>query len=307
MAASQELRNGAVMSGVSWVHPTARIGQGVEIGHGAIIGPNALISDNVCIGANVVVGESAVVGKGCSLRHNVTVEPCCRLGDGVVVEYNAVIKKATQIGSGTIIGANSVVGQVPSKGKSSTLSIPPDLPPLVIMDECKIGVGCVVYAATHVGSGCYIADGAQIRERCRLGRNVIIGRASTVENDCVIGDNTRIQAGVFIVALSVLEESVFVAPMVTTTNDNFVGRTEERFKHRKGVTVRRGGRIGANAVILPGVTIGEEALVAAGSVVTRDVPPYKIVMGVPAQVVRDVPPEQLIFPPAGVADTPSKS
>jgi acetyltransferase-like isoleucine patch superfamily enzyme len=73
-----------------------------------------------------------------------------------------------------------------------------------------------------------------------------------------------------------------------------LGRTEERFKHFKGVTVKRGGRIGANSVILPGKNIGEDALVAAGSTVTKDVPPRKIVMGSPARIIRDVPPEQLI-------------
>jgi acetyltransferase-like isoleucine patch superfamily enzyme len=86
--------------------------------------------------------------------------------------------------------------------------------------------------------------------------------------------------------------------MVTTTNDNYVGRTAERFKHRKGVTVERGGRIGGAAVLLPGVVVGQEALVAAGSVVTRNVPAYQTVMGVPARVVRPVPEEQLLFPPA---------
>lgn len=306
MAGSHNLDDGALKPGISWVHSTARIGQGVEIGCGAVVEANAVVGDDVRVGANVVIGEGAVIGRGSVLRHNVVVEDSCRLGEGVVLDYNVVVKTGTQVGSGTVIGANSVIGQAPSKGKSSTLSISPDLPPLVITEECKVGAGCVVYLGTRVGPGCYIADGAQVRERCRLGRNVIIGRATTVENDCVIGDDTRIQAGVFLVALSVLEESVFVAPMVTTTNDNFVGRTRERFKHRKGVTVRRGGRIGANAVILPGLTIGEEALVAAGSVVTHDVPPYKIVMGVPARVVRDVPPEQLIFPRAGIADAPSK-
>jgi len=79
-----------------------------------------------------------------------------------------------------------------------------------------------------------------------------------------------------------------------TSNDNFVGRTAERFKHFKGVTVRRGGRIGAGSVILPGITIGEDALVAAGSVVTRDVPPRTIVLGQPAKAWREVPVEQLL-------------
>ena len=76
--------------------------------------------------------------------------------------------------------------------------------------------------------------------------------------------------------------------------DNYLGRTEERLIHFQGITVKRGGRIGAGAVILPGKVIGEDALVAAGSVVTKDVPARIVVMGSPARVVRDVPEEQLI-------------
>ena len=83
-------------------------------------------------------------------------------------------------------------------------------------------------------------------------------------------------------------------PGVVTSNDNYVGRTAERFKHFKGVTVKKGGRIGAGSVILPGIVIGEDALVAAGSVVTRDVPPRTIVLGKPARPWRTVPVEQLL-------------
>ena len=81
---------------------------------------------------------------------------------------------------------------------------------------------------------------------------------------------------------------------MVTSNDNFVGRTKERFKHFKGVTVETGGRIGAGAVILPGVIVGADALVGAGSVVTRDVPPGTVVYGVPAVKAGPVPSEQLL-------------
>jgi acetyltransferase-like isoleucine patch superfamily enzyme len=79
-----------------------------------------------------------------------------------------------------------------------------------------------------------------------------------------------------------------------TSNDNFIGRTEERFKHFKGVTVERGGRIAAGAVILPGKTVGADAVVAAGSVLTDDAPAKKIVLGSPARLKKDVPEEQLL-------------
>jgi hypothetical protein len=116
----------------------------------------------------------------------------------------------------------------------------------------------------------------------------------TVENFCKIGRFCKLESECYITAYSELEDRVFVAPGVVTSNDNYVGRTAERFKHFKGVTVRRGGRIGAGAVLLPGITVGEDGLVAAGSVVTRDVPARTLVMGSPAKPLRDVPVEQLL-------------
>jgi acetyltransferase-like isoleucine patch superfamily enzyme len=149
-----------------------------------------------------------------------------------------------------------------------------------------VGVGAVLYAGSLLGAGCFVADGAQVRERCRIGEQVIIGRSVTVENDCLIGEATKLQSGAYLTATSVLEDH----------NDNYVGRTEARFRARKGVTVKRYGRVGGGAVLLPGVTVGVEALMAAGAVVTKDAPPGQIVMGVPARVVREVPAEKLILP-----------
>ena len=85
-----------------------------------------------------------------------------------------------------------------------------------------------------------------------------------------------------------------MAPCVATSNDNFVGRTKERFDNFKGVIIQKGARIGVNATILPGKTIEEDSLVAAGALVTKDVPSKKIVAGMPAKEIRDVPEEQLL-------------
>lgn len=86
-----------------------------------------------------------------------------------------------------------------------------------------------------------------------------MGHNATVENDTTIGDRTKLQTNVYIIALSTIEVDVFIAPCVVTTNDNFMGRTEERFKYRKGPHVKKDARIGGNAVLLPRVTIGVQA------------------------------------------------
>jgi acetyltransferase-like isoleucine patch superfamily enzyme len=91
-----------------------------------------------------------------------------------------------------------------------------------------------------------------------------------------------------------LADRVFVAPCVATSNDNYVGRTEERKKHYKGVIADKGARIGVNATILPGKRIGADCLVAAGAVVTKDTPPKKIMRGIPATEHGSVPKEQLL-------------
>ena len=104
----------------------------------------------------------------------------------------------------------------------------------------------------------------------------------------------RIQAEAYVTAYCVLEDDVFIAPCVVTTNDNYIGRTEKRRALMKGAVIRRGARIGGGAVLCPGVEIGEEAFVGAGAVVTKDVPARAVVVGNPARVLRDVPEDELL-------------
>ena len=146
----------------------------------------------------------------------------------------------------------------------------------------------------RIGARVIVGDQACIRERVTIGDDVVVGRGSLVENDTTIGDLTKIQADAYITAYSTLEDNVFIAPCVVTTNDNFMGRTERRHDLIKGPTIRRGARVGGGAILCPGVEIGEEAFVGAGAVVTKDVPARKIVVGNPARVLRDVPDDELL-------------
>jgi acetyltransferase-like isoleucine patch superfamily enzyme len=176
------------------------------------------------------------------------------------------------LGDGVKVLEHAVVGKQPSLSPRSTAKREP-LPPADIGAGTVISTGAVVFAGTRVGARVILGDQSCVRERCDIGDDVVVGRGSLVENDTTIGALTKIQAEAYITAYSTLEENVFIAPCVVTTNDNYMGRTEKRHALIKGPTIRRGARVGGGAILLPGVEIGEEAFVGAGAVVTKDVPP----------------------------------
>jgi acetyltransferase-like isoleucine patch superfamily enzyme len=205
----------------------------------------------------------------------------------------AVVYSGVELGDDVVIGDYAVVGKQPVLGPRSTAPRE-DLPPLVVGDGARILAGAVVFAGSRLGEGVIVGDQACVRERCELAVEVVIGRGAFVDNDVVVGARTKIQANAYVTAYSLLEEDVFIAPCVVTTNDNFMGRTEERHALRKGPTIRRGARIGGGAVLLPGIEVGEEAFVGAGAVVLADVPARAVVVGNPARQIREVPPEELL-------------
>jgi acetyltransferase-like isoleucine patch superfamily enzyme len=208
------------------------------------------------------------------------------------IHETAVVYPGTVLGDGVKVLEHAVVGKQPALGATSTAKRDP-LPPARIGNGTVVSTGAIVFAGSTVGANCIVGDQSCIRERVELADDCVLGRGSLIENDTTVGAGTRIQAGAYITAYSTLEEDVFIAPCVVTTNDNFMGRTEQRRVLMKGPTIRRGARIGGGAIICPAVEIGEEAFVGAGAVVTKDVPARKLVVGSPARVLRDVDPAEL--------------
>jgi len=227
------------------------------------------------------------------MRENLVLGEGVVIGEDVEIGANVVIRDGTVIGDGCVIQDNVVLGKQPRLSARSTAKRDP-LPPLVLGAGAAVCSGAVVYAGTNVGEKAIIGDLASVRERCTVGDGAVIGRGVCVENDTRIGARCKVQSNSYITAYSELEDDVFIAPCVTTTNDNFMGRTEERHELIKGAIIRRGARVGGGVVILPGIEIGEEAFVAAGALVTKDVPGGKLVAGLPAKVWRDVPEAELL-------------
>ena len=208
------------------------------------------------------------------------------------VHPTATVYPGTVLGDGVRVLEYAVVGKQPTLGASSTAKREP-LPPAQIGDGTVVSTGAIVFAGTTVGARSIVGDQSCIRERVTLGQDCVLGRGSLIENDTTVGAGTRIQAGAYITAYSTLEEDVFIAPCVVTTNDNYMGRTERRRAEMRGPTIRRSARIGGGAILCPGIEIGEEAFVGAGAVVTKDVPPRMLVVGSPARVVRPVNEDEL--------------
>jgi acetyltransferase-like isoleucine patch superfamily enzyme len=217
--------------------------------------------------------------------------PTAQVGSGVTFGAHVVVHDGVIIGDGCTIGDGAVLGKGPKLATSSTASRDP-LDALVLADGVIIGTQAIVFAGARIGAGSIVGDQAFVRERAVIGANTVVGRATGVDNDVRIGDGVRIQSQAYVTAYSVIEDDVFFGPCAMTTNDDTMGR-HPKGAPLLGATLRRACRIGGGAVLVPGVEIGEEAFVAAGAVVTADVPARKVVMGVPARLVRDVPDEDL--------------
>jgi acetyltransferase-like isoleucine patch superfamily enzyme len=209
------------------------------------------------------------------------------------IHASATVYPGTVLGDGVKVLEGAVVGKQPTLSPRSTASREP-LPPTVLGDGSIVSTGAIVFAGATIGARVILGDQSCVRERVTIGDDVVVGRGSLIENDTSIGAMTKIQADAYITAYSTLEEHVFIAPCVVTTNDNWMGRTDKRIGNIKGPTIRRGARIGGGAVLCPQVEIGEDAFVGAGAVVTKDVPSRVVVVGNPARVLRDVPADELL-------------
>lgn len=185
-----------------------------------------------------------------------------------------------QLGDGVEVGPFCLLGRPPKGATSGEL-------PLVIGAGSVIRSHTVIYAGTTIGAHFQSGHNAMIREQTVIGDNCSVGTGTVVEFMVRMGDRVRLHSQVFVPEYTVLEDDVWVGPNVVVTNAPYP--TAKRAKQTlQGVRICRGARIGANCTLLPGLTIGANALVGAGSVVTKDVPENTIVAGNPARIRGDV-------------------
>ncbi len=213
-----------------------------------------------------------------------------KTGENVFIDSNAVICGPVKIGSGTYIGPNCAVG-FPNSGELNEFINSKrfkDKKTTTLGENCIVRPGTTIYSNVRVagkvlfGHNVLVREGVSIGDGTKLGTNVVVdGRTS-------IGSLVSIQTGVYICTYSTVEDGVFLGPCCVFTNDKYLA--QKPFK-LIGPTVRKGASIGANALLFPGVTIGEGAVVGSQAMVNSDVPPRTIFVGTPARKIKDVPPE----------------
>jgi len=232
------------------------------------IGKNVKLGKNVELGSNVVIEDDAILGNNISLADDVAIRKGAIIGDNVVIGYR-------DIKPGQGAPAKAIVTE--------------------IGENARIRSGTVIYWGTRIGNNSMVGHNTVIRENTIIGHDTYIGTLTAIEGDTKIGNYVGIHTQCHITKFCDIGDYTFIAPL-------FVGANDQAMSHRRrahgqnlvGFTTEKYVRIAVGVTVLPGVRFGEGCIVAAGAVVTKDVPPYKVVMGVPARVARDAPKEEVV-------------
>lgn len=208
--------------------------------------------------------------------------------DDVIIHDFVVIYPGTVIRQGTEIYDHCTIGKLPTSPGSTARVYDKTYGLTEIGEKCILCPGVVIYTGTKIGQNTLLGDNSSIREKCTVGNYCIISRNVTVNYETRIGDYTKIMDNSHITGNMTIGNHVFISVLVSSTNDNTMGRASDAVDHLAGPVVEDHVTIGAGASLLPGVIIGRNAIVGASALVTKNVPENSVVMGVPGRVVRTV-------------------
>ncbi|MCD6379361.1 N-acetyltransferase [bacterium] len=185
------------------------------------------------------------------------------------------ISENIQIGKGILSDINVIIGYLSLRSGVSDK--------LIIGDGARVRSGTVIYAGSSIGKGLETGHNVVIREQNEIGNNFSIWNNSVIDYGCTIGNGVKIHCNIYVAQFTVVEDGVFMAPGVTISNDIHPGCPESN-ECMRGPILKKGCRLGVNVTVVPYVTIGEETLIGAGSVVTKDIPAGVLAYGNPARV-----------------------
>jgi len=234
------------------------------------------------------VENAQLLAAGTEIRGGARLTGEVRAGEGVIIDSNAVILGPVTIGRRTYIGPNCVVGSptleelndIRTQGRTVKKKL------TTIGEECIVRSGSTIYSNVNVGDGVQFGHNVMVREEVSIGSGSKLGTNTVVDGWSKIGAKVSVQTGVYICTFSTVEDAVFLGPCCVFTNDKYVAQKPFRLV---GPTVKKGASIGANALLFPGVTVGEGAVIGSQAMVNSYVPPKTVFVGIPAKKLRDVP------------------
>ena len=236
--------------------------------------------NNVKLGNHCVIGEQVIFGEGVTIQHNCIIEGNVCIGDNTYIDSNTIIRGDVVLGADSFIGSNCIIGEY---HMDFCLNRTYHSHPLHIGNNALIRSGTIIYAGSEIGEHFQTGHRVTIREESKIGNHVSIGTLSDIQGNCEIGNYTRLHSNVHIGQLSKIEDYVWIYPYVVLTND-----PTPPSNNFEGVHVNSFAIIATGAVIMPGLEIGQDSLVAAGAIVTKNVSEYAVVAGNPAKPISDV-------------------
>lgn len=229
-----------------------------------------------CISTNAVISKTAIIHDGVIIEDDVIIH------DYVVLYPGVTIKKGTEIFD------HCVLGKYPTSPGSTARPLKDDYNPVTIGEKCVLCPGVVIYIGTEIGDHTLLGDYCSIREDCKVGSYCIVSRNVSVNYETTIGNYTKIMDNTHITGNMKIGNHVFISVLVATTNDNAMGRDGYNLEEIYGGIIEDYVTIGASANILPRVHIGRNSIIGASALVTKDVAPNSVMMGVPARLVRTI-------------------
>jgi|TARA_B100000315_G_scaffold204999_1_gene198588 acetyltransferase-like isoleucine patch superfamily enzyme len=237
------------------------------------------------LGDNIHIGDKVNFGKNVVLYDNVIIK------DEITIGNNCVIYSDSLLETGCYIHDGCIIGRVPKSRPKSRNVNKGEIPGSIIQKEVIFGTNSLIYRGSSIGKNSFIADNVWIREKVMIENNVVLGTGVQVMNNSTIHSHSRVMNNSHITEHVIIGEYTFIGPNVTTLASNSFGRGSGSYKPDP-IIIGRAVRIGGNATIMPGIKIGEESLIAAGSVVINDVPDEVGVMGNPAKMFKKVKAEE---------------
>jgi acetyltransferase-like isoleucine patch superfamily enzyme len=234
-----------------------------------MIDKKAQIGSNFVNGHNTIIGSNSIIGNNVSVGDNTIIDNCI-IGDNVEIQENC------------IVGYGRATGWVSRKTDEKDLVFDN----LIIGDNCIIREGTTIYVGAKLGNNVKIHHKVLIREKSFIGDNTSIGSMCDLEGNLTIGKNCSIHSNVHLCYDTRIGDYVFIAPFTVTTNGNPMSYKRpalyEKFGYEKGPTIESGCQIAVHVTILPRVNVGYESMIGANSLVSKNVEPLSIMLGIPA-------------------------